>query len=173
MIDCRCFASAALVSDFDRRVKSYLADWGGILGAHHPAGRRSRLPRSRRRTAAVGVGPARADPDVQIAGSGAAHRRARLTQTTESMTHVADGFRMPHGIKSRNEKGIRCGSPFGAKSVTAPATVSGERPRRSPLSHGLGKDRVSCDPQVRRPAITGAIGTACNSTRTGCPVRRS
>ena len=46
--------------------------------------------------------------------------------------------------------------PNAAKSVTAPATVSGERPRHEPLDVPSGKVRGSLDPQVRRPAVTNA-----------------
>lgn len=43
-------------------------------------------------------------------------------------------------VRPGDEKGIRCGLPVGAKSVTAPATVSGER-RQTPTGlFRAGKD---------------------------------
>ena len=62
--------------------------------------------------------------------------------------------------------------PVGAKSVTAPATVSGKQPRSEPLDKTSGKVRGSRDPQVRRPAITGAFQAShFNSMQAGRLVR--
>ncbi len=64
----------------------------------------------------------------------------------------------PYGMK--REYGEE--EPRGAKSVTAPATVSGER-----LSNPLGHRAWEGD-KTQRPAKSGDLPSGCNVTRAGC-----
>ena len=75
----------------------------------------------------------------------------------------ADGSPTPKAEEMKREHGEE--EPKGAESVTAPATVSGERPV-SPLASQGREGAASSDPQVRRPAITDAACVGL-STRFG------
>ena len=74
----------------------------------------------------------------------------RLDQRPATRSIARDGVR--DGLHFRMKR--ECGAASkGANSATAPATVSGERPRETHWPDMVGKARASRDPRVRRPAI--------------------
>ena len=78
-----------------------------------------------------------------------------LTTPSGCRSSALDGSRRSKAAGMKREHGEE--EPSGAESVTAPATVSGERTRTAPLGIRLGRTGERVDPQVRRPAIATVV----------------
>ena len=107
---------------------------------------------SDRRTASARAPPSDRGDSIQVPPRRAparcrltAGRSALIVRRVGSQARKAFGMKREHGAAY----------PSGAKTVAAPATVSGEAHRDEPLAPtGAGKGRWAADPRARRPAGT-------------------